>query len=70
MTVKPGFVDTRMTVGMKLPKPLTAQPTEVAAAIVKAAARRANTIYVYPVWRLIMLIIAHIPETIFKKLSL
>ena len=70
MTVKPGFVDTRMTAGMKLPKPLTAQPQEVAQAIVQAAERKANVIYTYRIWRLIMLIIAHIPEAIFKKLSL
>lgn len=70
MTVKPGFVNTRMTAGMKLPKPLTAQPEEVAAAIVNAAARKANVVYTYRIWQLIMLIICHIPEAIFKKLSL
>jgi decaprenylphospho-beta-D-erythro-pentofuranosid-2-ulose 2-reductase len=70
MTVKPGFVNTRMTAGMNLPKLLTAQPEEVARAIIAAADRRRNTIYVYPIWRLIMLIIAHIPEAIFKKMHL
>lgn len=70
MTVKPGFVDTRMTAGMKLPKPLTAQPEEVARAIFKAMQRRANVLYVYPIWRLVMLVICHIPEAIFKKLHL
>ena len=29
LTVKPGFVDTRMTAGMALPKALTSQPAEV-----------------------------------------
>ncbi len=33
VTVKPGFVDTRMTAGMKLPRALTAKPEEVAATI-------------------------------------
>jgi decaprenylphospho-beta-D-erythro-pentofuranosid-2-ulose 2-reductase len=70
MTVKPGFVATRMTAGMKLPKLLTAQPNEVARAIITAADRRKNILYVYPIWRLIMLIIAHIPEAIFKKMRL
>ena len=70
MTVKPGFVATRMTAGMNLPKLLTAQPEEVARAIIAAADRRRNTLYVYRVWQLIMLIIAHIPETIFKKMHL
>lgn len=70
MTVKPGFVNTRMTASMKLPKPLTAEPQEVARAIVAAAEKQRNVIYVYAIWRLIMLIIGHIPEMIFKKLHL
>ncbi len=70
LTVKPGFVDTRMTAGMKLPKPLTAQPGEVARAIVAAAARGKDILYVRPVWRLIMAIICAIPEKIFKKLKI
>lgn len=70
MTVKPGFVDTRMTEGMKLPKLLTAQPKDVANAIVGAADRKADVVYVYRIWRLIMLIIRHIPEGIFKRLKL
>lgn len=70
LTVKPGFVETRMTAGMPLPKALTAQPQEVGAAIVKACKRRRNVIYVRPVWRIIMGIITSIPECIFKRLSL
>ena len=70
VTVKPGFVDTRMTQGMKLPPLLTAQPDEVAAAILAAETRRRDTIYVRPVWRLIMTIIRLIPERVFKRLSL
>ena len=37
ITVKPGFVATQMTAGLPLPKPLTAQPAEVAAAVQRAA---------------------------------
>ena len=70
VAVKPGFVRTRMTQGMKLPPALTAEPDEVAATIVRAEARRSNIVYVRPVWRLIMLVIRHIPETVFKRLSL
>lgn len=70
LTVKPGFVDTQMTAGMNLPKPLTAQPDEVAEAILKAHRRNANEIYVRPVWRLVMAVIKAIPEPIFKKLKL
>ncbi|UII19717.1 SDR family oxidoreductase [Fulvivirga ligni] len=70
LTVKPGFVDTKMTAGMDLPKPLTAKPEQVAIKIVKAARKKKNVIYVLPVWRLIMLTIKLIPEGIFKKLKL
>jgi len=46
MTVKPGFVDTRMTAGMKLPGPLTASPDSVARAILDAAqARKTSSIF-------------------------
>ena len=70
ITVKPGFVRTRMTEGMKLPGALTAAPEEVAKAIVRAQERGKNVIYVRRIWRLIMLIIVHLPEIIFKRLSL
>jgi decaprenylphospho-beta-D-erythro-pentofuranosid-2-ulose 2-reductase len=39
ITVKPGFVATRMTAGMKLPPLLTAQPDEVAMAVVRAQSK-------------------------------
>ncbi|HVU95073.1 MAG TPA: SDR family oxidoreductase [Puia sp.] len=70
LTVKPGFVYTRMTEGMRLPAPVTATPEEVANAIVKAVNKKKNVIYVRWVWRWIMLVIKCIPENIFKKLNL
>jgi NAD(P)-dependent dehydrogenase (short-subunit alcohol dehydrogenase family) len=72
VTVKPGFVRTRMTAGMKLPPLLTAEPQEVGEAIFKAAegSRARDVIYVRPIWRLVMLVIKSIPEPVFKKLRL
>lgn len=70
VSVVPGFVETRMTAGMDLPAKLTAQPGEVGKAILSAVEKGRNVIYVRPAWRLIMLIIRHIPESVFKKLSL
>ena len=67
ITVKPGFIDTKMTAGMKLPPLLTAQPAEVAEAIAQAVSKRRNVIYVRRIWQLVMLIILHLPEAIFKK---
>jgi short-subunit dehydrogenase len=70
MSVQPGFVYTRMTEGLQLPPLLTAQPNDVAAAIVKGVKARKNVLYVKWFWRYIMLIIKSIPEFIFKKLKL
>jgi len=70
VTVKPGFVRTKMTADMKLPGPITAEPREVGAAVLAAVRGKRDVIYVRPVWRLIMTIIRLIPETIFKRLSL
>src|SRR4051794_18771356 len=70
ITIKPGFVETKMTAGMKLPAILTAQPNEVAKAVFKAQEKGRNIVYVRPIWRLIMLIIRLIPERLFKRLSI
>lgn len=70
LTVKPGFVYTRMTENLALPPLLTAKPGEVAVAIEKAIRNRKNVLYVKWFWKWIMLIITLIPEFIFKKLKL
>ena len=69
MTVKPGFVRTAMTAGMDLPKPLTAEPSEVATAILKAHRKGQEVVYVRPVWRWVMAIITHLPEPVFKRMK-
>ena len=70
LTVKPGFVATKMTAGLDLPVKLTAQPEEVAKDIFVAQQKGKDVLYTKGIWRLIMLIIKHIPEFIFKKLSI
>ena len=70
VTVLPGFVATRMTEGMDLPARLTAQPPEVARAILRAVAKGRNVIYVRSVWWLIMRVIKLIPESIFKGMKI
>lgn len=70
MTVKPGFVATKMTESLDLPKKLTALPEEVAMDIYKAQQKNKNILYSKWYWRGIMLIIKNIPEVIFKKLSI
>jgi decaprenylphospho-beta-D-erythro-pentofuranosid-2-ulose 2-reductase len=70
MTVKPGFMATKMTEGLPLNPKLTATPKEAAASIFKAYKKRRNVAYVLPIWGIIMMVIRNIPEFIFKKLKL
>ncbi|MCB1394645.1 MAG: SDR family oxidoreductase [Rhodobacter sp.] len=70
ITVKPGFVATKMTEGLPLNPRLTAQPDEVAEAIWRAQDKGRDVIYVRRVWRLIMAIIRALPEWQFKKTTL
>lgn len=69
LTVKPGFVRTKMVEGMDLPEKLVAEPEEVARAIFKAQQKGRNVIYTKWFWRWILLIVRHIPECIFKRLN-
>lgn len=68
LTVKPGFIDTPMTYQLK--SGLIAPREKVAADILKAFDARKNVAYVPVKWGLIMFIICHIPEFIFKKMRL
>jgi decaprenylphospho-beta-D-erythro-pentofuranosid-2-ulose 2-reductase len=70
LIVKPGFVATKMTSNMDLPRRLTADPAQVANAIYKGVLKKTDKVYVKPIWRYIMLIVRSIPESIFKKLNL
>jgi len=70
VTVKPGFVRTRMTEDMSLPSRLTATPDQVAHAVYRAVVYHQNVIYVKPMWRPIMLIIRLLPEFFFKQIRI
>jgi short-subunit dehydrogenase len=70
LTVKPGFVATKMTEGLDLPEKLTAQPEEVASDIYNAQQKAQNVLYTKWIWRWVMLIICKIPEFQFKKMSI
>jgi decaprenylphospho-beta-D-erythro-pentofuranosid-2-ulose 2-reductase len=70
ITVKPGFIRTRMTEGMDLPLRLTAEPEEIARAIRAADKKRRLVVYHKPIWALIMLVIRSIPERIFVRLKI
>ena len=70
LTVKPGFVATKMTENMALPPLVTAQPDAVATAIFNAVRKKKDVLYVKWMWRWIMLLIKCIPESVFKKMKL
>ena len=70
LTVKPGFMATKMTEGLPLNPKLTATPKQAAECIYSAFKKQKNVAYVLPIWGVIMLIIRNIPEFIFKKLKL
>jgi len=69
LTVKPGFVDTPMTVDFRKNR-LFASPEKVARDIMRAIDRRRYEIYSPPFWALIMLVVRSIPEGIFKRMKL
>ncbi len=70
LTIKPGFMATKMTEGLPLNPLLTATPKQAANSIYKAYKSKKNTAYVLPIWWFIMTVIKNIPEFIFKKLKL
>lgn len=70
VTIKPGFVDTPMTAGFDKTGPLWAKPEQIAKGIIKAMQKGKGEVYLPSFWWGIMLIIKHIPEFIFKRMSL
>lgn len=70
MTVKPGFVATKMTAELDLPKALMAQPEEVAKDIYNAQQNEKSVLYTKWIWGWIMLVIRSIPEFQFRKMNI
>jgi short-subunit dehydrogenase len=67
VTVKPGFVETRMTAGMaKTPWKISAD--RAAEIIVRRARRGRETVYVPARWRYVMWVIRAMPSRVFKRL--
>jgi decaprenylphospho-beta-D-erythro-pentofuranosid-2-ulose 2-reductase len=69
LTVKPGFVDTPMTAHLQKGF-LFASPERVGRRIFNAVEKGKDVVYVPCFWRWIMLVIRHLPECLFKRLSL
>jgi decaprenylphospho-beta-D-erythro-pentofuranosid-2-ulose 2-reductase len=70
ITVLPGFVRTRMTEKLDLPKMLMIEPERAAEDIYRAYKCRKDVVYTAGFWRWIMTVIRIIPESIFKRMKL
>ena len=70
LTVKPGFIDTPMTDGLAKGGPLWASPERVAADIDRAVVNKNTVLYTPWFWRLIMMVIRHLPRPIFNLLRI
>ena len=68
VTIKPGFVKTSMTEGLK-PPPFAGEPEQVAHDIVRAIQRGAPVVYTPRIWRLIMLVIRSLPRFVMRRLG-
>ena len=66
--VKPGFVRTGMTEGLKTP-PFAGEPDAVAARVVRAIDRGQPVVYVPGIWGLIMFVIRLLPRFVMRKIG-
>jgi short-subunit dehydrogenase len=66
--VKPGFVKTGMTAGLKAP-PFAGEPDDVARAVLKAIDAGQAQVYAPPIWQLVMLVIRSLPRAAMRKIG-
>jgi short-subunit dehydrogenase len=68
LCVKPGFVKTTMTAGLK-PPPFAGEPEQVAKDVVRALDKRKPVLYTPGMWALVMLVIRFLPRFIMRKIN-
>lgn len=66
--VKPGFVRTGMTAGLK-PPPFAGEPEGVARQVVAAMERGTPVLYTPTMWALVMLVIRWLPRFVMRKIN-
>jgi decaprenylphospho-beta-D-erythro-pentofuranosid-2-ulose 2-reductase len=69
LVVRPGQVRTRMTSGMK-EAPLTVNKEQVAQFVVNAALKGKSVVWAPPTFALVMWVLHHIPQPIFRRLPI
>ena len=68
--IKPGPTDTPMTSDLKAKGQKMASVEDVARDIVKGIEKGAPVVYTPSIWKFIMLVVMHLPRSIFNKLSI
>ena len=68
LCVKPGFVKTGMTAGLK-PPPFAGEPEQVARDVVRAMDSNKPVLYTPGIWALVMLVIRSLPRFIMRKIG-
>jgi decaprenylphospho-beta-D-erythro-pentofuranosid-2-ulose 2-reductase len=68
LCVKPGFVKTGMTVGLK-PPPFAGEPEQVARDVLRAMDRRQPLLYTPGIWALVMTVIRLLPRFVMRKIG-
>lgn len=68
VTVKPGFVKTGMTAGLK-PPPFAGEPDGVAKDVLRAIDRGTPVVYTPAPWRLVMLVIRNLPRFVMRRIG-
>ncbi|MHB8658291.1 MAG: SDR family NAD(P)-dependent oxidoreductase [Solirubrobacteraceae bacterium] len=69
LVVRPGFVSTKMTAGLK-PAPFATTPEAVAQATVSALQKRVHTVWVPGVLRYVFAVLRHLPRALYRRLPL
>lgn len=68
VTVKPGFVKTGMTAGLK-PPPFAGEPEAVARQVLRAIDGGLPVVYTPSIWRWVMLVIRWLPRFVMRKIG-
>lgn len=66
--VKPGFVKTTMTAGLK-PPPFAGEPEQVARSVVTAMEQSQPVLYTPGMWRWVMLVIRNLPRFVMRRIG-
>jgi decaprenylphospho-beta-D-erythro-pentofuranosid-2-ulose 2-reductase len=68
MVVRPGFVHSRMTAGLR-PAPFATTPDAVARAIVRGLARGSEIVWAPPALRPVMTVVRHLPRGVWRRIA-